>query len=407
MFGIFDRSSTLFLASTVLLAGGCSRDPGLGQPGSKSEASAAPVVVSANAATGDAALGAKPTVDVSENIGALAAPFELPGVAIAVFHLDQLVGSGVYGYRKSGDPTAIGPDDKWPLGSCTKAITATIAGTLVDQNKLSFDDTLDKLLPGVTVHPTRAKATLMMLLQHHGGMEREPDAMLVDKALSGGKDPAAARKELTTKLLARPNEKTVGTYAYSNVGYLAATLAIERAAGQSYESLVRERIFKPLDMTSCGFGPPHQDETGHPSQPVGHAIRDGKLQPAKRAAEKEIAELFAPTTAIHCSLADWGKFLRLHQRKLEGVAPVVSPASLRRLHTPQFNKTTAAGFWFEPLQFAGMGMHQFGASGTFYSEAWLAPSKDLTFLLATNTETTSTRAGSEKIFEALFKRFGK
>lgn len=48
----------------------------------------------------------------------------------------------------------------------------------------------------------------------------------------------------------------VGNFVYSNLGYMVAGAMAEKKTGKSWEALMQEKLFKPLGMTSAGFGFP-------------------------------------------------------------------------------------------------------------------------------------------------------
>ena len=48
---------------------------------------------------------------------------------------------------------------------------------------------------------------------------------------------------------------------------------IERVTGRTWEELITERIFTPLDLRSAGLGP--QSSLGRVDAPLGHAMVDG------------------------------------------------------------------------------------------------------------------------------------
>jgi len=52
-----------------------------------------------------------------------------------------------------------------------------------------------------------------------------------------------------------PGEK----YAYSSVGYAIAGAMTESATGASWEDLVKREVFKPLELSDAGFGPPKRN----------------------------------------------------------------------------------------------------------------------------------------------------
>ena len=55
---------------------------------------------------------------------------------------------------------------------------------------------------------------------------------------------------------------------YSNQGYAIVGAMLEKITGQDYETLMTEKLFKPLHMDTAGFGPP--GTTDKVDQPWGH-----------------------------------------------------------------------------------------------------------------------------------------
>lgn len=381
---------------------GCSRRDASEPAKPSAAASASP---SASAALAASATG----IDLSDQLAATTHSYELPAMAALVIKNGQVLASGATGVRKLGDSTPVTLDDTWAIGACSKAITATVAAAVVDEGKIGWGTTLDKLLPDMPVDRALANVTLDALLQHHAGFDRDPPKALLDAAIAN-KDPSAGRRELVRAVVSKPPATAPGPYAYSNVAYLVVGVALERATGKSFETLVQERIFEPLAMRSCGFGSPSAGAAaaGAPPAPWGHVNVAGKLAPTPAAEESRIAPPLAPSGAMRCSLGDWSKFLRHHLRVPEGMTPLAKRESLTHIHTPLFDKKTAAGFYIEPLEWsAGGALHQFGSSGTFFASAWLAPSLGLMFLVATNADTANTAEAVDKTSVALFKRFAK
>jgi len=90
-----------------------------------------------------------------------------PAIA-ALIQIDGMVAAeAVIGDRALGHPESVTVDDRWRIGSDTKAFTATLIGSLVDRQVLTWEDTLAASLPALakTMHPgyrriTRAGPTL-------------------------------------------------------------------------------------------------------------------------------------------------------------------------------------------------------------------------------------------------------
>ena len=86
----------------------------------------------------------------------------MPGVAVAVVKDDRVVFVGGFGVRTQGQPGAVDANTAFQLASVTKTFTAAALGTLVDQDKLGWDDPVINHLPGfamrdpyATLHTTR------------------------------------------------------------------------------------------------------------------------------------------------------------------------------------------------------------------------------------------------------------
>ena len=78
---------------------------------------------------------------------------------------------GVAGVRKKGTAERITLDDRFHLGSCTKAMTATLVAMLVEEGKLNWTTTLGELFadtPGAWASPWE-KVTLRQVLAHRSG----------------------------------------------------------------------------------------------------------------------------------------------------------------------------------------------------------------------------------------------
>ena len=62
----------------------------------------------------------------------------------------------------------------------------------------------------------------------------------------------ARRYRILKENLADPPGSPIGEFSYSNAGYLVAAAMAEKLTGQSWETLMGERLFAPLGMSSAG-----------------------------------------------------------------------------------------------------------------------------------------------------------
>ena len=73
--------------------------------------------------------------------------YNIPAMAAIIISGDEIVDSAVAGVRVRGGEEKATLEDYWHLGSCTKAMTATLAGRLVEQGKIKWESTIEDVLP--------------------------------------------------------------------------------------------------------------------------------------------------------------------------------------------------------------------------------------------------------------------
>ena len=200
-----------------------------------------------------------------------------PGLIGAICFGGRVAALGAIGIRKIGSSQPLLVDDQMHIGSCTKAMTATMIGSLVETGKLSWKSTFRTIFPDDAgqFHPQFQEATLSHLLTHRAGLPHDGPWWHLP-----GTTTTQARHALMMSMLEQaPLTRPGSTYAYSNVGYALAGLMAEQVAGESWEDLMRKRLFEPLEMATAGFGTP--GETGGLTQPWGHHLVGRDVKPTQ------------------------------------------------------------------------------------------------------------------------------
>src|SRR3954471_10820296 len=95
------------------------------------------------------------------------------GMAAAVLRGERIIAQGAAGVRKRGTAERITLDNQFHLGSCTKAMTATLVAMLVEEGKLNWTTTLGELFAVKPMHPAWEKVTLQQVLAHRAGLPLE------------------------------------------------------------------------------------------------------------------------------------------------------------------------------------------------------------------------------------------
>jgi len=138
-------------------------------------------------------------------------------------------------------------DTKYNLGSINKLFTRLAIGQLVQGGKLSFDDTLGKLLPDYPNAEARQKVTVRHLLEMSSGI----GDFFGERFEATPKDRFRTNADFLPMFAADPLTFEPGSRRrYSNGGYVVLGAIIEKASGQSYYDYVREHIFVPAGMVS-------------------------------------------------------------------------------------------------------------------------------------------------------------
>ena len=345
-----------------------------------------------------AVVAPRTVVDISTELAPIAIAGKLPALAAAAWKDGELLAIGATGVRKSDDADHLATvDDQWHLGSDTKAMTATLIGIYVDRGVLRWTDTLAVLFPGDKVDPGYANVSLDQLLQHRGGAPGEPQLAAWNQLRIDGAAPTA-RAHFVSTVLATPPAQAPGTFVYSNAGYMIAAAALEHATKKSWEQLMREDLFTPLRMSSCGFGAPG---TALVDQPWGHTADGTSISP--ESPQSDNPQGLGPAGTVHCSLVDWGKFLSVHASAKQ---TLVSAATMTHMHTAPAGGDYTSGWSITSRPWAGgLALTHSGSNNMWFVTTWIAPGKGLAFAAVTNRGDAAKEV--DRAFAPLVKRFAQ
>ena len=303
----------------------------------------------------------------------------LPGMVGGIIRDERLTAIGAVGIRKIGSTSPMRVDDFLHLGSCTKAMTATMIGTLVDEGKLRWDLTVAEAFPDWAgeIHPDFATVTLDQLLRHRAGLPHDVPWWGADRSVSVVEQ---RRGLLYQALRVAPTSLPGSKYAYSNAGYVLAAMMAERAAIAPWEDLMRRRVFGPLGMASAGFGPP--GSRGRVDQPWGHRAEGDTVT----AVQDDNPAALGPAGTVHCTLGDWARFGSYHLTGSLGGVRLLEPETLKALHTARAGEDYALGGWLalERSWAGGKALAHTGSNTFWYSSIWLAPGRDFGVLVVVN-----------------------
>jgi len=324
---------------------------------------------------------ARPTA-LQLDVVTLRQTYRLPSLEICVIRADSVVDVSVGGVRKARGTDAVTSRDLFHLGSMTKAMTATMLSTLVQEGKLSWDMTMAEAFPAIaSVMDSRySDVTLEQLVTHTSGLasyttDREWASI---PPFTG--TPAQQRQAFARMLLTRPPFGPAGVYRYSNAGYAVAAAIAERVTGKTWEKLMQQRVFGPLKIRAA-YGWPLLSGDG---EPWGHRIKNGVVTPHNPSDRYRVPTVLAPAGDVSMSILDYSVFARLHLAGLENIdRSVLSAADIQRLHQPVLEYS--CGWHEELIDGVPTSWHR-GTCDTFDTFVLLQPSRDIGVIIFTNAD---------------------
>lgn len=335
---------------------------------------------------------------------------DLPALAAAVVLGGRTVAVGAVGLRKDGADARVTVNDRFHIGSCTKAMTATLLGLLVEEGRLRWDTTLAEAFPQLAdaMRPEYRKVTLEQLLCHRGGLPSHSwptgKTFLDMHRLPG--TPRQQRRAYVEMFLREPPGAEPGAkYLYANAGYAVAGAMAEEVTDTSWEELMRRRVFRPLGMKTAGFGA--MGTPGRIDQPWQHVLEGKKRRPIPPGPLSDNPPVIGPGGTVHCSMGDWAKFVAAHVQG-EAKGGLLKAETFQRLHAPPFGGDYALGWVVTERDWGGgRVLTHAGSNNQNFAVVWMAPLRGFAVLSATNQGGEAAAQACDEVAAALIGRFLK
>ncbi len=179
----------------------------------------------------------------------------LKGVSLSVMRNDSLLFAKGYGIADTKTPMQ--PGNILRMASVSKLVTAVGIMVLQERGRLTLKDQVfgpggildDSLYNSVIADTLYTKITVEDLLRHKGGFSKKGgDPMFSTRWImmqNRWKD-VPTKEQLMQVQLARELKFEPGTWQdYSNFGYLALSMVIEKVSGMPYEEFMQENVLHP------------------------------------------------------------------------------------------------------------------------------------------------------------------
>ena len=288
--------------------------------------------------------------------------WEVPSFGLGVIKDGKVVMSRGFGKRDIENDLDADGQTLYQIGSCTKAFTAAICAKLVDEGKLKWDEKVRTYLPDFKFYDDfmSKEATIQDILCHRTGMPRHEYSWYNTKF---------TREELVDNMrYLEPNIEPRVELQYSNHCFILAGVICEKITGKTWEELLQEYIFDPLQMTHTNaYIDAIKADKDH-AEPYGRTAA-GKMEGMKKipfyktAVEdmsKGIGASLAPAGSINSCAEDMLKWvsMHLHDGKYNDVQ-VLSKESVDELHKPQMLRNNPFDMPNDLTQFMSYGLGWF------------------------------------------------
>jgi CubicO group peptidase (beta-lactamase class C family) len=291
---------------------------------------------------------APPPADLPELKAAIAMILEehgVPAVGIAMVNEDGPVWIGALG--KSNLETDVEADERtlFRIGSTSKMFVALAVLKLVEEGRLSLDDTLAEWAPEIAFEnpwedsdPVR----IVHLLEHTTGWD---DIHLPEYA-HNDPTPITLKQGLDFHPHSRVSRWKPGSrFSYCNAGPPAAAYVVEKVTGQGFEEYVNDNFFKPMGMETMSY-----------RQTPEVLKRGATLYTGGTKPEDYWHIIMRPAGSINASSRDMARFLDFFlQRGRADGRQLISETSLTRMETAVSTGGALAG------QQIGYGLHNYSS----------------------------------------------
>lgn len=322
---------------------------------------------------------------------------KIPGLALAVVKDGEVVFAKGFGYSNLEEKTPVDAETLFAIGSSTKSFTSTLVAMLVDEGKMDWDDPVTKYLPDfkMDVDTGDEQITIRDLLCHRTGFTR--------MGLIWASGSKTRSEVIEQAMLAKPYADFQEEFLYNNVMYMTSGVCAGRATDSDWDTLISERIFKPLGM---------KDSTTS----IVDAQKDSRLS-LGYTWDKDREEFInlpmrnldsiGPSGSINSNVNDMANWIRfqLANGKFDGKS-LLSEEAQAETWTRQIGIAgdISYGFGWMLREWGGKKVVEHGGNiDGFGAQVTLLPEMNAGYVLLTNVTATPLQGGSVSlVFDTLF-----
>ncbi len=251
--------------------------------------------------------------------------YKIPGLSIAIVKDGQVILSKGFGLKNLAQNKPVTPSTIFPIGSVSKAFTATLAGIRVDDGVINWDDPITKYLPEYQFLQNGKPVPLTL----HDGLSHRT-GYRGNEILWSNPD-IKSLEVLKAASNATPIAEYRSGFNYNNEMYLAVGMATALDKSFNWPELLEARLLKPLGMTNstADFAKVKND----PRLAIGYFWDD--IDDRHRILQKQDLGNIASAGGIYSNSDDMAKWLQflLEKGKVNG-SQLIEAETLEKTFTP-------------------------------------------------------------------------
>jgi len=327
--------------------------------------------------------------------------YNIPEITYAVIDSKSTLEIAALGKHSIDLPDTATLNDRFHIGSNTKAMTAFIIAKYVEEGKLQWTTKFFDVFPEWKENskPEYANITLQDLLSHRAGIqpfqgENDPEIPNF-KGTNQEKREQFGRFVLTLEPVFSDEQNP---FIYSNAGYTLATLMLEKRTGKSWEQLVDKVFNEDLKLNVKFSWPENQKQ----KDTWGHRYENGKLIPVPSTVNYHL-DYTEPAGDINIKLNDYIKFIQLNLQGLKGENNYLKADTYKFIHKGIENYSIG---WFNIYENGKEFSTHSGTAGTYYSLVQIDRINGKAYIIFTNSFSQDTKQGVRLLMRKLKENYG-
>ncbi|HXB82855.1 MAG TPA: serine hydrolase domain-containing protein [Candidatus Acidoferrum sp.] len=191
-------------------------------------------------------------IAVNKELAAYGGSQPVPGAVVGVWVPGRGEFARGFGYAHLATRSPMALDDRFRIGSNTKTFVATVLLQLVDERKLSLDDTIGQFNLGVHV-PNEKRITLRQLAEMRSGIVDAYSIPAVQKQSDSWWTHQTPKQWVAIAAKEPPLFAPGAKYNYSNTNWFLLGLVIEKVTHDTIQNEIHRRILAPMSLGHTSF----------------------------------------------------------------------------------------------------------------------------------------------------------